>query len=61
MSKLIVAEEFDATNLTLHQAKRLEMESQVRVLELEKELEQERHRLMALRKHHYSLEGENGD
>ncbi|XP_063921833.1 huntingtin-interacting protein 1 isoform X2 [Zophobas morio] len=55
------AEEFDATNLTLHQAKRLEMESQVRVLELEKELEQERHRLMALRKHHYSLEGENGD
>jgi huntingtin interacting protein 1 len=54
-----VAEELDTTNLTLHQAKTLEMESQVRVLELEKELEQERNRLMALRKHHYKLEDEN--
>jgi huntingtin interacting protein 1 len=52
-------EELDTTNLTLHQAKTLEMESQVRVLELEKELEQERNRLMALRKHHYKLEDEN--
>ncbi|XP_008198412.1 huntingtin-interacting protein 1 isoform X2 [Tribolium castaneum] len=52
-------EELDTSNLTLHQAKTLEMESQVRVLELEKELEQERHRLLALRKHHYKLEGDN--
>lgn len=44
--------------MTLHQAKRLEMEAQVRVLELEKELEQERFRLAALRKHHYQLAGE---
>ncbi|XP_072396546.1 huntingtin-interacting protein 1 isoform X3 [Diabrotica undecimpunctata] len=53
------SEEFDVSNLTLHQAKRLEMDSQVRVLELEKELEQERYRLSRLRKHHYQLAGEN--
>ncbi|XP_050310334.1 huntingtin-interacting protein 1 isoform X2 [Anthonomus grandis grandis] len=51
-------EELDVSNLSLHQAKRLEMESQVRVLELEKELEQERYRLAKLRKHHYQLAGE---
>ncbi|XP_060528156.1 huntingtin-interacting protein 1 isoform X2 [Cylas formicarius] len=53
------AEELDVSNLTLHQAKRLEMDSQVRVLELEKELEQERYRLAKLRRHHYQLAGEN--
>ncbi|KAB0794296.1 hypothetical protein PPYR_11135 [Photinus pyralis] len=53
------AEELDTSNMTLHQAKRLEMDSQVRVLELEKELEQERLRLSALRRHHYQLAGEN--
>ncbi|CAH1154242.1 unnamed protein product [Phaedon cochleariae] len=53
------AEDLDVTNLTLHQAKRLEMDSQVRVLELEKELEQERYRLAKLRRHHYQLAGEN--
>ncbi|XP_050515261.1 huntingtin-interacting protein 1 isoform X3 [Diabrotica virgifera virgifera] len=53
------SEEYDFSNLTLHQAKRLEMDSQVRVLELEKELEQERYRLSRLRKHHYQLAGEN--
>ncbi|CAH0554593.1 unnamed protein product [Brassicogethes aeneus] len=52
------AEELDVSNLTLHQAKRLEMDSRVRVLELEKELEQERYRLAALRRHHYQLAGE---
>jgi huntingtin interacting protein 1 len=44
--------------LSLHQAKRLEMESQVRVLELEASLGQERLRLAALRRHHYQLAGE---
>lgn len=44
--------------MTLHQAKRLEMEAQVRVLELEKDLQQERLRLSALRRHHYQLAGE---
>ncbi|KAJ8929045.1 hypothetical protein NQ314_018314 [Rhamnusium bicolor] len=53
------AEELDVSNLTLHQAKRLEMDSQVRVLELEKELELERYRLAKLRRHHYQLAGEN--
>ncbi|XP_066249187.1 huntingtin-interacting protein 1 isoform X2 [Euwallacea similis] len=52
-------EELDTSNLSLHQAKRQEMESQVRVLELEKELEQERLRLSSLRRHHYQLAGEN--
>jgi len=53
------SEELDTSNLSLHQAKRLEMESQVRVLELEKELEQERLKLSSLRRHHYQLAGEN--
>ncbi|KAJ8909897.1 hypothetical protein NQ315_014495 [Exocentrus adspersus] len=53
------AEELDVSNMTLHQAKRLEMDSQVRVLELEKELEQERYRLAKLRRHHYQLAGES--
>lgn len=44
--------------MTLHQAKRLEMEAQVRVLELEQALETERLRLAALRRYHYQLEGE---
>ncbi|XP_019870128.1 huntingtin-interacting protein 1 isoform X2 [Aethina tumida] len=52
------AEELDVSNLTLHQAKRLEMDSRVRVLELEKELEMERLRLAALRRHHYQLAGD---
>jgi huntingtin interacting protein 1 len=46
------------SGLSLHQAKRLEMESQVRVLELEASLDQERLRLAALRRHHYQLAGE---
>lgn len=55
------AEELDVSNMSLHQAKRLEMEAQVRVLELEKELQQERYRLAALRRHHYQLAGENDE
>ena len=47
----------DYTNMSLTQAKRLEMESQVRALELEKELEMERTRLAELRKIHYHLAG----
>ncbi|KAF5278472.1 hypothetical protein FQA39_LY05961 [Lamprigera yunnana] len=52
------AEELDTSNLTLHQAKRLEMDAQVRVLELEKELEQGRLHFTALRRRHYQLAGE---
>ena len=47
----------DYTNMSLTQAKRLEMESQVKALELEKELEMERTRLAELRKAHYHLAG----
>lgn len=52
-------DELDMTKLSLHQAKRFEMESQVRVLELEAALQQERSKLSALRRHHYQLAGDN--
>lgn len=51
------SEVLDFSRLTLHQAKRLEMESQVRVLELESNLERERLQLAGLRKRHYHLAG----
>lgn len=47
----------DYSKLSLTQAKRLEMESQVKALELEKELRDERSRLAELRKAHYHLAG----
>lgn len=49
----------DFAHLSLHQAKRLEMESQVKLLELESSLERERMRLSALRKQRYQLAGES--
>ncbi|KAL6428027.1 hypothetical protein ACFW04_008426 [Cataglyphis niger] len=52
-------EDLDMSNLSLHQAKRLEMEAQVRILELEQALETERLRLAALRRYHYQLDGDN--
>lgn len=51
-------DQLDVSGLSLHRAKRLEMDSQVRVLELEASLQQERLRLAALRRHHYQLAGE---
>lgn len=51
------SEVLDFSRITLHQAKRLEMESQVRVLELESSLERERLQLATLRKRHYHLAG----
>ncbi|KAF8787181.1 Huntingtin-interacting protein 1 like protein [Argiope bruennichi] len=51
------SEEMDFSKLTLHQAKRLEVESQVRVLELESMLVKERVKLAGLRKKHYQLAG----
>ena len=51
------SERMDYSKLSLTQAKRLEMESQVKALELEKELEMERTRLAELRKIHYHLAG----
>lgn len=52
-------EDLDMSSLNLHQAKRLEMEAQVRILELEQALETERLRLAALRRYHYQLDGDN--
>lgn len=52
-----VLESLDFTHLSLHQAKRLEMEVQVKVLELESSLEKERVKLAEIRKRHYQLAG----
>ncbi|XP_043495410.1 huntingtin-interacting protein 1 isoform X1 [Polistes fuscatus] len=52
-------EDLDISKLTLHQAKRLEMEAQVRILELEQTLETERLRFAALRRHHYQLDSDD--
>ena len=45
----------DFSNLSLHETKKEEMESQVRTLELEAELTKERLRLAALRKQHFHI------
>lgn len=50
-------ESVDFSTLSLHQAKRMEMEVQVKVLELESSLEKERRRLASIRKVHYQLAG----
>ncbi|XP_011307275.1 huntingtin-interacting protein 1 isoform X1 [Fopius arisanus] len=52
------SEDLGLEGLSLHQAKRLEMEAQVRVLELEQALETERLKLAALRRRHYQLAGD---
>ncbi|CAH1801834.1 unnamed protein product [Owenia fusiformis] len=49
----------DFTKLSLTQTKRMEMNSQVKVLELESNLEKERVKLAGLRKQHYKLGGED--
>ncbi|KRX71566.1 Huntingtin-interacting protein 1 [Trichinella sp. T6] len=49
-------EDMDFSKLSLHQTKRLEMEKQIRLLELESLLEKERKSLGELRKHHYQLD-----
>ncbi|KAK0420899.1 hypothetical protein QR680_014953 [Steinernema hermaphroditum] len=45
----------DFSHLSLHEAKKEEMESQVRMLELEQELTKERAKLAQLRKQHYHM------
>lgn len=55
---VLFTEELDVSGLTLHQAKRLEMDCQVKVLEFEASLQQERLRLAALRRQHYQLAGD---
>ena len=58
-STVSVTDTMAFSKLTLHQAKRYEMESQVRVLELQCDLEKERVKLSELRKTHYQLAGES--
>ena len=51
----------ELSKLSLHETKRCEMESQVKVLELESSLTKERERLAALRRQHYQLAGEDDE
>uniref|UniRef100_A0A670JSU3 Huntingtin-interacting protein 1-related protein n=1 Tax=Podarcis muralis TaxID=64176 RepID=A0A670JSU3_PODMU len=67
MSQIQETDSMDFSAITLTQIKRQEMDSQVRVLELENQLQKERQRLGELRKKHYELAGvaegwdENGE
>ncbi|XP_072286113.1 huntingtin-interacting protein 1 isoform X2 [Pyxicephalus adspersus] len=56
-SRIDEVETMDFSTLTLTQIKRQEMDSQVRVLELESQLQKEREKLGELRKKHYELAG----
>lgn len=51
--RLEESQDLDLTKLTVHQAKTLEMEIQVKVLELEQALQTERSRLAAFRRKNY--------
>ncbi|GFO06725.1 huntingtin-interacting protein 1, partial [Plakobranchus ocellatus] len=48
----------DFSSMSLHQTKKMEMQCQIRVMELECNLEKERKKLGELRKQHYTLAGE---
>ncbi|XP_042213875.1 huntingtin-interacting protein 1-related protein-like isoform X2 [Homarus americanus] len=56
--KVVMAGTLDFSKLSLHHTKRMEMETLVKVLETEKQLDTERSKLSELRKHHYRLAGE---
>nr|XP_045605659.1 huntingtin-interacting protein 1-related protein-like isoform X1 [Procambarus clarkii] len=56
--KVIMADTLDFSRLSLHHTKRMEMDTLVKVLEIEKQLDTERSKLSELRKHHYRLAGE---
>ncbi|XP_068122460.1 huntingtin-interacting protein 1 [Hyperolius riggenbachi] len=56
-SQIEEVDTMDFSTLTLTQIKRQEMDSQVRVLELESQLQKEREKLGELRKKHYELAG----
>ncbi|KAM9469326.1 huntingtin-interacting protein 1 isoform 1-T1 [Clarias gariepinus] len=56
-SQIEETDTMDFSSMTLTQIKRKEMDSQVRVLELETQLQKERERLGELRKKHYELAG----
>ncbi|KAL5283135.1 HIP1.2 family protein [Megaselia abdita] len=52
-------EDFDITKLTVHQVKTMEIEIQVKVLELEQSLQMERQKLAAFRRKSYNLIDDN--
>lgn len=52
-------EDFDFTKLTVHQVKTMEMEIQVKVLELEQSLQMERQKLAAFRRKSYNSIDDN--
>ena len=52
-------EKLDFEKLSFHQSKRLEMEIQIKVLELETNLQKERQKLFSLRKLQYAHSGED--
>ncbi|XP_052609941.1 huntingtin-interacting protein 1 isoform X3 [Peromyscus californicus insignis] len=56
-SQIEETDSMDFSSMTLTQIKRQEMDSQVRVLELENDLQKERQKLGELRKKHYELAG----
>ncbi|KAH0508662.1 Huntingtin-interacting protein 1 [Microtus ochrogaster] len=56
-SQIEETDSMDFSSMTLTQIKRQEMDSQVRVLELENDLQKERQKLGDLRKKHYELAG----
>ncbi|KAM4820498.1 huntingtin-interacting protein 1 [Thomomys bottae] len=56
-SQIEESDSMDFSSMTLTQIKRQEMDSQVRVLELENDLQKERQKLGELRKKHYELAG----
>ncbi|XP_050784870.1 huntingtin-interacting protein 1 isoform X4 [Gopherus flavomarginatus] len=56
-SQIEEKDSMDFSSMTLTQIKRQEMDSQVRVLELENQLQKERQKLGELRKKHYKLAG----
>ena len=52
-----LSDSVDFSRLNLHQAKKMEFESQVKLIELQTSIEKEQHRLASLRKKHYQLAG----
>ena len=58
--RLLVAD-LDFSSLSLHKIKKIEMDAQVKVLELESALTKEREKLASIRRQHYALAGTTED
>ena len=53
--------DIDLMSLSVHHSKKLEMEVQIKCLELEKMLEKQREKLFALRKHQYAKSSQDNE